>query len=100
MTPATDLFNTQFVQWLATLGVGGVLAAFIFFWYRKDVKQYTDMWRGQSDALMTVVKENTKAITENTLTIQALHRRDDRIEGALQKLGFGFIHREAHRDDS
>lgn len=67
----------NFLQWLSTLGIGGVLAGMMFYFYRKDVKQYTELWRGQSDALMTVVKENTKAITENTAVVQSLHSHMD-----------------------
>ena len=51
--------NTEFTQWLVTLGVGGILAAFMFTFYRKDVKQYTELWRTTAEMLMGVVKENT-----------------------------------------
>lgn len=60
------VFNEAFFRFLASLGVGGVIAGLMFFFYRKDVQHYTDQWKGQSDVLLTVVKENTKAITENT----------------------------------
>lgn len=85
--------DVEFLKWLATLGVGGVLAGFIFYFYRTDIKSFTEQWQGQTKLLMEVVKENTAAITANTTTIQALHRRDDRIEEALDKLGFRFPHR-------
>ena len=49
----------EFAKWLITLGVGGVLAAFMFVFYRKDVKQYTELWKTQSDQLIKVVTENT-----------------------------------------
>lgn len=64
--------DTDFLQWLSTLGVGGVLAAFMFYFYRKDVRHYTDLWKGQSEALMQVVKENTIAITANTQVVGSL----------------------------
>jgi len=51
--------TTEFVKWLATLGVGGVLAGFMFMYYRKDVRQYTELWKAATDSLMSVVKENT-----------------------------------------
>lgn len=70
--------DAEFVKWFATLGVGGILAAFMFHFYRKDVKTYTDQWRGQSDALISVVKEITAAVTEMNVTMKALHRRLDR----------------------
>lgn len=55
MTPV----DSEFVKWLATLGIGGILAGFMFVFYRKDVKQYTDLWKTSSDQLMEIVKENT-----------------------------------------
>lgn len=51
--------DLEFTKWLVTLGVGGVLAAFMFTFYRKDVKQYTELWKGATDQFMTIVKENT-----------------------------------------
>lgn len=84
------MMDPEFIKWLATLGVGGVLAGFMFAFYRKDVKTYTLMWQGQSEQLITVVKENTKAITENTLIIKSLHRRNDHIEDALTTLSDNF----------
>lgn len=57
-------------QWFATLGVGGVLAGMMFVFYRRDVRRYTDEWRGQSEMLIEVVKENTAAITALTGQLQ------------------------------
>lgn len=51
--------DPEFAKWLATLGVGGVLAAFMFLFYRKDVKQYTELWKLATEQFMTIVKENT-----------------------------------------
>ena len=58
--------DTEFAKWLITLGVGGVLAGFMFAFYRKDVKQFTELWKLQADRLdglvntvLTVVRENT-----------------------------------------
>lgn len=67
----------EFIKWLATLGVGGVLAAFMFHFYRKDVKQFTDLWKGQSEMLVQVVKENTASNTKLVTLIDAMHRRLD-----------------------
>lgn len=69
--------DAEFVKWFATLGVGGVLAAFMFYFYRRDVAQYTSLWKGQSDILMNVVKENTASNTKLVTVIEALHRRLD-----------------------
>lgn len=51
--------DAEFGKWLATLGVGGVLASFMFMFYRKDVKQYTELWRATAEMLMNTIKENT-----------------------------------------
>lgn len=67
----------DFVKWLATLGVGGVLAAFMFVFYRKDVRVYTEMWRGQSEILIAVIKDNTATTAKLVTLIDALHRRLD-----------------------
>ena len=53
--------DTEFAKWLITLGVGGVLAAFMFIFYRKDIQQYTDLWKAATDRLELVVKENTES---------------------------------------
>lgn len=51
--------DVEFTKWLATLGIGGILAGFMFMFYRKDVKQYTELWRATTESLMSVIKENT-----------------------------------------
>lgn len=70
-------FNEEFFKYLASLGVGGIIAGLIFAAYRKDVKSYTDLWKTMSDALITVVKENTASNTRLTTVVEALHRRID-----------------------
>lgn len=59
MQPTPEMTDPEFIKWIVTLGVGGILAAFMFVFYRKDIKQYTELWKSQSDQLMTVVKDNT-----------------------------------------
>lgn len=51
--------DPEFIKWLATLGIGGVLAGFIFVFYRKDIRSYTELWKTTSELLMKVVNENT-----------------------------------------
>ena len=55
--------DTETVKLLAPLGTGGILAAIIFIIYRKDAIQWQEAWKGQSQMLVQVVKENTSAIT-------------------------------------
>jgi hypothetical protein len=81
------MFDQEFLKFLSTLGVGGVIAGLMFLVYRKDVKTFTDQWKGQSDMLMQVVKENSAAIASNTKTIEALHTREDRVQDWLEHLG-------------
>jgi len=72
--------DVEFIKWFATLGVGGILAGVMFVFYRRDLRQYTDMWKGQSDDLIQVVKENTASNTKLVTVIDALHRRLDLTE--------------------
>lgn len=69
-----DAIDSEFTKWLVTLGVGGVLAAFMFAFYRKDVKQYTELWRSTADQLMNVVKENTASNTKLVAMIETQER--------------------------
>lgn len=71
------VMDAEFVKWLSTLGIGGILAGLMFLFYRKDVKQYTELWQSQASILMTVVKENTASNTKLITVIEALHRRLD-----------------------
>ena len=64
----------DFMQFLERLGVGGVLAALIFMVHRNDTKRYLEQWKGQSELLMTVVKDNTAAITKNTTVAESIHQ--------------------------
>lgn len=65
----------EFLKW--SVGQGGLAIAFmvLFHFYRQDVKRYTDSWKDQSNALLTVVKENTASNTRlvaSTDSMQAL----------------------------
>lgn len=58
--------DAEFVKYLASLGVGGILAIFIYMDAKKAaerhaeaIKLFADQWRGQAEQLMNVVKENT-----------------------------------------
>lgn len=70
--------DPEFTKWLATLGVGGILAGFMFMFYRKDVKQYTELWRTTAEQLMTVIKENTASNTRLILLIENQERNSFR----------------------
>jgi hypothetical protein len=48
---------------ITQLGVGGVLAAFIFFFYRKDQAAHAEQTKSDRDAFAEALKENTAAIS-------------------------------------
>jgi hypothetical protein len=66
--------DVEFTKWIVTLGVGGVLAGFMFVFYRKDVKQYTELWRVTAEQLMGVIKENTSSNTRLITLIENQER--------------------------
>lgn len=93
-----EVFDAEFIKTLGGLGVGGAIAGLIFVFYRKDIRQYTDLWQKmaereearaialaeredkRTDALMQLVKENTAATTTNSEVLRALHRRVDSLD--------------------
>jgi hypothetical protein len=72
--------DAEFAKWLATLGVGGVLAGLMFMFYRKDIKQYTELWKTATDQLMLIVKENTASNAKLISMIEAQERNAVRKE--------------------
>lgn len=85
-----DSMNTEFAQWLVTLGVGGILAGFMFVFYRKDVKQYTELWRITADQLTEVVKENTASNVKLIALLESQERnmlRKSDIESLMARTG-------------
>lgn len=64
------------LKYFGSLGVGGALAGFMFLLYRKDSLQWQEAWKGQSQMLVQVVKENVAAVT--ALIAKLDQRRDDR----------------------
>lgn len=76
--------DSEFLKWLAGMGTGGAMAGLLFFFYRKDVRSYTDLWRETATMLQTELRNSTAAHAVNTETnrevinlLQALHRRLD-----------------------
>lgn len=63
---------SEYARFFATLGVGGTLAALIFWFYRVDANNHAQAWKGQSDALIRVVTDNTAAMTSLQATTAAL----------------------------
>ena len=66
--------DIEFAKWLATLGIGGVLAGFIFVFYRKDIKQYTELWKTTSEQLMGIVGDNTASNVKLSTILEFIQR--------------------------
>lgn len=73
------MLDGEFVKWLATLGIGGILAGFIFIFYRKDIRQYTELWKITAEQLMFIVKENTASNIKLIILLESRERNDVRI---------------------
>ncbi len=81
------MLDPEFLKFLIQLGVGGAIAGIIFFFYRKDVRSYTDLWQAQtarSDAqtaaMIKVIAENSANTAVNTEVLKSLHKRIDRLD--------------------
>lgn len=82
----------MFVQFLASMGVGGVLAFLMFRQNDKNLKDHAEVIKGfyenektrnetersRTDMLITVLIDNTKQTTANTQVLNSLHRRLDK----------------------
>lgn len=79
----------EFSKWLITLGVGGALAAFMFAFYRKDIKQYTELWKAATDQLIAVVKENTASNIKLISMIENQERNTMRHEDIIKMIRDG-----------
>ena len=73
------MFDQEFLKYLASLGVGGIIAGLMFAFYRRDVRIYHDQWHGQTVILMQLVRDNTVALTGLKSAVTALHHRLDRM---------------------
>ncbi len=70
--------NQEFIQWFATLGIGGVLAGFMFMFYRKDIRQYTELWQTVTNQLIILVKEDVSSNTRLITMLENLERNSMR----------------------
>lgn len=88
--------DAEFTKWLVTLGVGGVLAGFMFVFYRKDVQQFTELWKSVAEQLMSVVKENT---TSNIKLISLIEeeRRNTMRKSDIEAMIFKYLKQQGDR---
>lgn len=83
-----EAVDAEFTKWLVTLGVGGVLAGFMFVFYRKDVRQYTELWKTSSEQFMKLVQDNTQVLTKLVTMLETQERnalRKEDIELIVEK---------------
>ena len=80
------MFDTEFIKYLTSLGVGGTVAIFIYLYSQKAIKEYTDALnrineerKGQIEILVGLAKDVSSVLTANTKTIEAFHNRLDRL---------------------
>ena len=66
--------DAETLKYFASLGIGGLIAGFIFIIYRKDAMLWQEAWKGQSQMLVQVVKENTAAVTALLVELRREHR--------------------------
>ena len=69
--------DAEFLKQFANYGVGGVLGIVVLMFYRKDVRQFTELWKSQTEMLIDVVRENTESNVKLGIMIESLHRRLD-----------------------
>lgn len=79
----TDMPDAEFTKWLVTLGIGGVLAAFMFVFYRKDVKQFTELWKTTTELLIVTVKDNTASNVKLISMLESQERNAMRKEDII-----------------
>ena len=65
--------DTEFLKQFANYGVGGVLGIVVLMFYRKDVRQFTELWKSQTELLIAVVRENTESNVKLSIMIESLH---------------------------
>jgi len=84
--------DSEFIKWLTTLGIGGILAGFMFVFYRRDVRQYTELWKSSSDQFAQIVKDNTESNVRLIVLIETQSRE------SLRKSDFDTLVRQRIED--
>ena len=64
----------ELTKFLVSLGVGGAIAALVLSFYRKDIKQFAELFRITTEQLITVIKENTASNTKLIALIESQER--------------------------
>jgi hypothetical protein len=75
------MLDTELLKYLATMGVGGVIAGLIFMMYRKDMKQNVELWTAQSSNFQQQASVLLEVVRENTRSNEALIRLIENMSG-------------------
>jgi hypothetical protein len=75
------MLDTELLKYLATMGVGGVIAGLIFMMYRKDMKQNVELWTAQSSNFQQQATVLLEVVRENTRSNEALIRLIENMSG-------------------
>lgn len=63
----------ELIKTLPSLGIGGILAGIMFYFYMQHSQQAIQTWKGQSEILVRVVQENTSSNVTLAVLIKSLH---------------------------
>ena len=66
--------DVETIRWVASQGIGAVLALVMFLVYRKDVHLALNSWQSQVRILTELVQDCTSALQSNTDAIRAMER--------------------------
>ena len=97
-----ELFNGNLGDIIAHLGIGGSLALIVFYYARQDASRHVREWKASlnegrelTERLLTIIAQNSEAITKNTTVTEAS-------EQAIRELRAEFTssQRIRHRSES
>jgi len=73
-----DLLNGNLTDIIAHLGIGGSLALIVFYYARQDANRHRSEWKASllegrelTERLLTIIAQNSEAITKNTAVTEA-----------------------------
>ena len=85
MTSISPQEIPSFFQFLATMGVGGILAGFAIWMLNKTwkdhsevIKGFHEVEKGRADMILNIVTANTTQTAVNTEVLKSLHKRLDK----------------------
>lgn len=68
------MLDGELAKWMASLGVGGVIAGFIFYFYRRDFIRERDDARINQDRILMIAENTAVALTKLGAGIEVLSK--------------------------